>query len=289
MMTKAFNDFVFKNRVGRIGLVETEFGFHVIKITAKEDLVKVATLALRNIPSDRTSDSIFNITSKFEIELSSVGSIIDVAENNKLIEVKTQNNINRLDHDLPGLQNQRRLVQWLFNEDTSINDYQRFDVSNGGYIIAQLTGKKDEGLQSNELALITVLPILQNQKKAKIIIDNNKGISSLDELAKLNNTEIINVDAINKNTPVVSQAGYEPGLIGKSFSLELNQASDLFIGETGVYMIRLDKKNNSSNKPNSYTPFQKQLSSKYRTNLDFSVIESLKKSADIDDNRSSYY
>ena len=133
------------------------------------------------------------------------------------------------------------------------------------------------------------MPILQNQKKAKIIIDNNKGISSLDELAKLNNTEIINVDAINKNTPVVSQAGYEPGLIGKSFSLELNQVSDLFIGETGVYMIRLDKKNNSSNKPNSYTPFQKQLSSKYRTNLDFSVIESLKESADIDDNRSSYY
>ena len=288
MMTKSFNDFVFKNRVGRIGLVETEFGFHIIKITAKEDLVKVATLALRNIPSEKTSDSIFNITSKFEIELSSSGNITDVAEKNN-IDFKTQNNINRLDHDLPGLPNQRRLVQWLFNDDTSINDYQRFDVSNGGYVIAQLIDKKDEGLQSNELALLNVLPILKNEKKAEIILNNNKNISSLEELAKSNNTEIINVDAINKNTPVVSQAGYEPGLIGKSFSLELNQVSDLFVGETGVYMIRLDKKNNSSSEPNSYIPFQKQITSKYRSNIDFAVLESLKESADIDDNRSAYY
>ena len=108
-------------------------------------------------------------------------------------------------------------------------------------------------------------------------------------MAKSNNTEIINVDAINKNTPVVSQAGYEPGLIGKSFSLELNQVSGLFVGETGVYMIRLDKKNNSSSEPNSYIPFQNQMTSKYRSNLDFAVLESLKESADIDDNRSAYY
>ena len=118
VMTKAFNDFVFKNRVGRIGMVETEFGFHVIKITAKEDLVKVATLALRNIPSEKTSDSIFNIASKFEIELSSNGNIDEVAEKLKL-EIKTQNNISRLDHDLPSLPNQRRLVQWLYNDDTT--------------------------------------------------------------------------------------------------------------------------------------------------------------------------
>ena len=66
---KPFNDYVFSNRVGRIGLVETDFGFHVIKVVAKEDVVLVGTIGLKNIPSDRTSDSIFNIASKFEIDL----------------------------------------------------------------------------------------------------------------------------------------------------------------------------------------------------------------------------
>jgi peptidyl-prolyl cis-trans isomerase D len=180
-------------------------------------------------------------------------------------------------------------VQWLYNDETSLNDYQRFDVSNGGYIIAQLIDKKDKGLQSNDLALITVLPILQNEKKAEIILKNNKGLKSLEELAQNNNTEIINVDAINKNTPIVSQAGYEPGLIGKAFSLELNEVSNLIKGETGVYMMRVDKVNNSSNAPNSFTPYQKQIISKNRSNLDFLIVESLKESADINDNRSAYY
>ena len=57
MMVKPFNDYVFKNNIGRIGVVETEFGFHVIKVVAKEDLAKVATIALKNVPSNFTSDS----------------------------------------------------------------------------------------------------------------------------------------------------------------------------------------------------------------------------------------
>ncbi|HRN99565.1 MAG TPA: peptidylprolyl isomerase, partial [Flavobacterium sp.] len=36
-MVKPFNDFVFNNPVGTIGLVETDFGFHVINVTEKQD------------------------------------------------------------------------------------------------------------------------------------------------------------------------------------------------------------------------------------------------------------
>jgi peptidyl-prolyl cis-trans isomerase D len=35
-MVKPFNDFVFNNSIGKVGLVETDFGFH-IKITDKQD------------------------------------------------------------------------------------------------------------------------------------------------------------------------------------------------------------------------------------------------------------
>ena len=136
-MVKPFNDFVFTNRVGRTGLVETDFGYHVIKVVAKEDVVKVGTLALRNIPSERTSDSIFNIASKFEIDLASTSNINDTAKNLDF-EVKSLNSIGELDHDLPEMESQRRLVQWLFNEETNINDYKRFDLSSGGYVIVQL-------------------------------------------------------------------------------------------------------------------------------------------------------
>lgn len=286
-MVKPFNDFVFNNRVGRIGLVETDFGYHVIKIVAKEDVVLVGTLALKNIPSERTSDSIFNIASKFEIELSNIGDFNQTAESFDF-EVKSLNNIGVLDHDLPNMENQRRLVQWLFNEETEVDDFKRFDLSRGGYVIAKLTDKAEEGLMKPELASITVLPILKNKKKAKIIISDNKKFKNLEDLASNNNLEILNVSALNQVTPIVAQAGFEPKVIGKAFGLEINSISDLFEGETGVYMIKLNSIK-SADELESYTPFENQLTNKFRSNIDFSIVQSLKKSADISDNRNDYY
>jgi len=286
-MVKPFNDFVFNNRVGRIGLVETDFGYHVIKIVAKEDVVLVGTLALKNIPSERTSDSIFNIASKFEIELSNIGDFNQTAESFDF-EVKSLNNIGVLDHDLPNMENQRRLVQWLFNEETEVDDFKRFDLSRGGYVIAKLTDKAEEGLMKPELASITVLPILKNKKKAKIIISDNKKFKNLEDLASNNNLEILNVSALNQVTPIVAQAGFEPKVIGKAFGLEINSISDLFEGETGVYMIKLNSIK-SADELESYTPFENQLTNKFRSNVDFSIVQSLKKSADISDNRNDYY
>ena len=286
-MVKPFNDFVFSNRVGRTGLVETDFGYHVIKIVAKEDVVKVGTLALRNIPSERTSDSIFNIASKFEIDLASTSNINDTAKNLDF-EVKSLSSIGELDHDLPNMESQRRLVQWLFNEETNINDYKRFDLSSGGYVIVQLTDKNEDGLMSPGLASINVLPILKNKKKAKIIIDKNKKYKSLEEIASNNNLEINNVSALNQSTPIVAQAGFEPKVIGTAFGLEINGISSLVEGESGVYMIKLNALKDPE-EIESYSAFENQLTNKLRANLDFNIIQSLKNSADISDNRKGYY
>ena len=287
MMVKPFNDYVFSNRVGRIGLVETDFGFHVIKVVAKEDVVLVGTIGLKNIPSDRTSDSIFNIASKFEIDL---GKSIDINKTASDLdfEVKSLNSIGELDHDLPNMENQRRLVQWLFNEDSSIGDYKRFDLSQGGFVIVQINDKQDKGLMPARLAALTVTPILKNQKKAEMIISENKKYTTLEDLSASNNLEIINVSALNQITPVVSQAGFEPKLVGTAFGLEIGQTSNLIEGETGVYLVKLNSLN-SVEEIESYSAFENQLTSKLRTNLDFNIVQSLKKSADVVDNRSDYY
>ena len=57
-MTDKFFNFCNRSRVGRIGLVETEFGFHVIKVTDKEDIVLTADVAKEIIPSEETGNLI---------------------------------------------------------------------------------------------------------------------------------------------------------------------------------------------------------------------------------------
>jgi predicted CopG family antitoxin len=53
-------------------------------------------------------------------------------------------------------------------------------------------------------------------------------------------------------------------------------------------MIRLNNLKNAD-EIESYSAFENQLTNKRRTNLDFNIVQSLKKSAEISDNRSEYY
>ena len=286
-MVKPFNDYVFNNSVGRIGVVETDFGFHVIKIVAKEDLAKVATIALKNIPSNFTSDSIFNVTSKFEIELSKSNDLISSAESFEY-ESKSVTSITPLDHELPALGNQRNLVKWLFEKETKIGDYKRFDLGSGGYVLAQLTAVKEEGLMDVNSASLLVLPEIRKDKKAEIILKENKKYKTIDDLSNDKNLEVVSVSAINQNSPVVSQAGYEPLIIGNAFGLSPGETSDFFAGEEGVYMIKLMDINKTNDLP-TYLSFENQLSNKRRSAAESKILESFKNESKIIDNRTLYY
>ena len=287
MMVKPFNDYVFKSNIGRIGVVETEFGFHVIKVVAKEDLAKVATIALKNVPSNFTSDSVFNVASKFEIELSKSQDLISTAESFEY-ESKSLSSITPLDHELPALGNQRNLVKWLFENDTKIGDYKRFDLSSGGYVLAQLKDVSNEGLMDVSAGSILALPELRKNKKADMIIKENNQYNSLDDLSNEKGLEIVSVSAINQSSPVVAQAGYEPVIIGNAFGLDVGETSGFFQGEEGVYMIKLVDINEVES-PSTYLSFENQLSNKRRSDTESKILESFKSESKIIDNRTVYY
>tara|TARA_B100001093_G_scaffold142466_1_gene134952 strand:+ start:5109 stop:7214 length:2106 start_codon:yes stop_codon:yes gene_type:complete len=285
-MVKPFSDYVFSNRVGSIGLVESDFGFHVIKIVAKEDLVLLASIAIKNIPSDETTDRTFNLATKFEINLSKNNDISELAKENNY-DLKSVSDVKILDDNLPGLPNQRRLVQWLFSDDVKVNSYKRFDLSSGGYIIAQISNVVNEGLTSVDNATLTAVPKVRNQKKAEIIIKQNRKIKSLEELASANNTVIKKALALNQKSGTVSGAGREPLVVGIAFGTELNNISDLIIGENGIYKIKVTKKEKSSDLE-TYSSYKNQLLSS-RSLSQSTLYQSIKESAEVVDNRSTYY
>jgi len=286
-MVKPFNDFVFSKKIGTINIVETDFGFHVINIVAKEDVVLLASIAIKNIPSDQTSDNNFNLATKFEINLSKNKNLNALAKDNNY-ELKLANGIKILDDNLPGLNNQRRLVQWLFSNEAKVDSYKRFDLSSGGYLIAQITKLKDEGLSSVQDVSFTAVPKVRNMKKAELIIKQNKSSNSLQDLAAKNNTEIKKALAINQKNATISGAGREPIVVGYAFGVELNKISDFIVGENGVYKLKVIKKDKAG-KLENYLSYANQLLVPSRSNVFNVVFQASKESTKIIDNRSTYY
>ena len=283
-----FKDFSFENKVGKISVVESGFGFHVIEIlsqTKKRKAVKVANLGLRVESSERTIDSIFNIASKFEV-MSSKSNFRDVANENNY-SVRTINALKDLDENIPGVGAQRSIVRWLYEESTDEGDFKRFNLQNGGYVVAMLTSINKAGLMSNEKASITALPAVKNKKKADLILKKING-KTLSEISSNQNQSIQTALAVNISSPTLSGVGKEPEVIGNSFGLEIGQTSKAILGNSGVFYIYLDKLNVAQDLPN-YLTFSNNLSASKLNNLNTKIYEALKEVSDVEDKRSLFY
>ncbi|QWX83153.1 SurA N-terminal domain-containing protein [Cellulophaga sp. HaHaR_3_176] len=285
-MVQAFNDFAFNNKVGTIGVVETEFGFHVVKVDEKQDIYQVANLEREIEASGETIDMLFQNATKFEMEsIEGEGSFTELAKSKNYV-VRPVNKINAMDESLPGLSSQRSIVQWAFNSDSEIGDIKRFDL-NDGYAIVQLTAKYKKGLMSSEDASATVLPILRKEKKAVKILSDNKG-KSFDAFAKDNNVSSSTASALTVKSPTLPGAGREPAVVGTAYVLGEGKTSGLIEGETGIFMVSVTKKTEAT-KLENYSTFSNTLKASKVNRVNAAVYESLKEGSEIEDNRSMFY
>ena len=287
MMTDKFFDFCDRSRVGKIGLVETEFGFHVIKVTDKEDVVLTADVAKEIVPSEETSNGVFQKTTQFEME-SIKTEQMDTVANNYDYDVKFVQKVNLLDENLPDLPRQRNLVQWLFNDETEVGDIKRFSMTNGGYVVAQLSGITPKGTVNVESVKVEVIQEMLKEKKAAYLLKTHADKKSLDAFASATDKEIETASAVTQENTVIAGAGTEPYVIGTAFALELNKASALIKGNSGVYMIEVISKE-IAEEMESYRVYANALQNEENMRINNSIYEALRSSAEIEDNRQLYY
>ena len=287
MATEFFN-FVDKNRVGRIGLVETEFGFHIIKVTDKDDLALIADVANEAIASDQTANEVFRSATKFEMESNDLNDFIAVAEKNNY-EVRPVKQVTELEENMPGLFNQRQIVRWAFDDDTKVGDIKRFSLTaGGGYAVVQLTAVNQKGLATVDEVGFQVRRKIIQDKKAALIKKQFQDIDSLETLAENEDLTLETASAINQKNPTLVGAGNEPYVVGAAFSMEEGAVSELIQGELGLYKVKLLKKNTAETL-DDYQQYSKEYLRDASFTLPENVFLALESYADIDDNRSLYY
>ena len=287
-MTKDFNDFIFDNKTGTLGVVETEFGFHVVEVQEqknKQKAMKFATISKVIEASEKTLNEVFANASRFELAAQK-GDFSQIAKEQELA-VKPVNKIGALDATIPGVGNNRSIVNWAFGEDASVGDVKRFNILDG-YVVVQLTRRSPKGLMSIAEASALVMPKLRNALKAKQIIAGISSGDDLDAVASSQGVSVQNATAITLAAPTIPGAGAEPEVVGAAFAKAAGETTRLIAGEKGVFKVRVTAVNNAPALEN-YASFAKQLNSAATPAVNTKVYQALKNAAEIEDNRANFF
>ncbi len=285
-MVPTFDEFIFNNPTGTVGVVETDFGFHVVEVGDQSEpkkAIKLATVVKNIEPSEKTVNEVFSNASKFEVAVSD-GDFTEMAKAQNL-EIKPVNKMTPLEYNIPGIGENRMIVNWAFKEETEVGDTKRFSVPDG-YVIAQLTRRNEKGLMPISEATPLVKPILLREKKAEKLHESLKG-NSMDDIAASQSVVVQTANGVTMANPMLG-SNKEPKVVGAAFGTKPGETTDLIDGKAGVYKVKV-LAFNPAPKMESYVNYANQMSTKAAPAAPNQVYNALKEKADIEDRRAVFY
>ncbi len=294
-MAKPFADFCFYNKTGKLGFVITEFGFHIVEITAQKgdtESIRVARIGRKLTPSEATLDNTYTLASNFA---SSIGDLrLGATAEAQGMSAKPLNSLKAFDENLSGLGNNRDIVRWAYKEETKVDDVHLFPVGTEKYIIVQLDKVYKKGVPTAEEIEAIVKPKLLVEKKKETMV------KKLEEAAKSGNSleEIASAlgipnDQIRQQQLGFSQAningiGGEPAFVGFLSGLKLNTVAKPFGGERAAYVAMVTEHIELPD-PGFYDEAIKRNQDPMRTRVTNGLFDALEKEAKIKDNRAKFY
>ena len=115
-MVYPFNQAVLIHNVGEYTLVESMFGFHVIKVTGKQDPVKKVRVAMIDVgisPSQETFQNVFTSASEFQGRSTDLDSF-DTLATNMGLNKRLAPNLLAMGNRIAGLDYPRSVIQWTY-------------------------------------------------------------------------------------------------------------------------------------------------------------------------------
>jgi peptidyl-prolyl cis-trans isomerase D len=178
-----------------------------------------------------------------------------------------------------------RVLEMAYAEDATVGTMTLSPIRDKEkYVIAMVSAIRPEGEPLFENVRAQMERELIQEKKAKRFMNQMAG-KSLQAISKRFNTPVIDAEVTFGN-PQISNAGYEPTIIGNLFSgaLKKGQRTLPLKGETGVYVIQIK----TSTKAPATTNFQAekdQLLQGLANQVEGQAMGGLRKKAAVVDNR----
>ncbi|WP_317133192.1 peptidylprolyl isomerase [Mucilaginibacter limnophilus] len=243
-MVPVFEEAAFNGSKGQLKVVTSQFGVHLIRIEDQKGsskVVKVAVVDKQIASSRKTQDAAYGKASAF---LSKVNeNNFDAQAKSAGAKVIPVNDVNGLAAALPGLDNARDLVRWIFKAEQGDVSEQVFTVGNQ-YVVARVTQVKPEGTLSLDLVKTQIEPMVRNRVKAKQLTQKLQsalnGSTTIAQVAQKAGGKLAPAQNIVFANPVIPGLGLEYKVIGSVFGSQPGKLSKPVEGQMGVYVYSVD-------------------------------------------------
>ena len=292
-MVGPFNQAVLEGKTGKVTMVETPFGYHIIKITGKQKPVKKYRVAIidRAIePSSNTYQEVYVKASKFAGENTTAEAFQNAIVKQGLNK-RSATNLAPMSNNIPGIENPRVIIRWAYEDGVEEGSISRIFDMDGSYIIAVVSKVREKGVKEIEDVEDNVKRSVIENKKAELIKDMIAASvgTDINEIAADIKADVDTVENINFGSATLIGFGREPKVIGEIFSMEKNKLSAPIQGNRGVYMVIIDEITEAPEGTNytiSVNPVKQAFQSRIMNNY---LYRSLEKISDVEDNRILYY
>ena len=297
-----FNDVVFfSGELNKLYAVRTDFGVHLIEPLGRKNLtnterVKVAYLSKNVVPSRKTTKSRYTEATTFISNNKTLDAMKAAAEADPNLEFSTSNAVKANDYNVTGLgstEDSRKMVKFAFENnvgDVSPNVYtfsDAVDFYDNKYVVAAVQTVQAAGKPSLDNIREEITPIVRNMKKGDVI-KSKITAQNLSAIANTFQTQVDTASNVSFSMASVPGLGAEPKVIAAAFSLDQGGVSKPIIGDNGVYVVQSTSKPDFP-APSNIASIRKTVRQPSQSQVPNAMMQAMKKYADIDDNRSSFF
>ena len=298
-MVEQFSTFCATKPIGTIGVVKTDFGFHIIEVMERDAnyYPVVANVVKAFKPSQETIDykdgEVYNLLYKLQAKIGRKATMKGKIEAFDTIAQRAGYYARpvTIEENGPKLYGfatpfaEDKILKLAFDESALEGDLVSSPIKDKDkYVIAMLSSIKTKGEPTFENVEELMKRDLIEEKKAERFTNQLLKDKSMTAMAKRSNSEVMKAEVVFAN-PQIAGVGFEPEVVGALFSgLKPGQKTLPLKGKMGVYVIRIDKATKAPATA-SYKTEKEQLLNALKGNVQGLALNGLKKKADIVDNR----
>lgn len=292
MMVYNFNEFVMNNPVGKIGVVETPFGYHIIKVTGKTQMQPKARLAILKhelTSSTKTYQDIFAKANKFVTENRTYDQFNAAIEAEGMTK-RSQPRMTASTYQITGIDNPRQIVRWAFDEKTKMHDVSSIFELDNMFVVAALTDMVPEGYVPLEKVAEQSKYQILNKKKGEAAVEKMKACGTdYDRMVNELGAESTTVSDVNLDSRVLGNFGVEADIIGTVMGMKEGEVVGPVAGNSSAFIIK-NVKVNEAPATTDYSTILRDKTAQFNNKvLNNGVYNALKNNAKIEDNRVLFY